>query len=512
MDITSMRFLFLFFISLGIYYAIPKKFQWYALLGFSVYFFCASSDLYTGVYLLASIITTTVCARMIGREQDAGNGRLAKQALAAGIAVNAGLLAVLKYSNFLVSNINFAASLIRRPAEIAPFSLAAPVGISFYTMQALGYLLDTYWGVVQPQKSMLKTALFIGYYPQLISGPISRYGRIQGQMYGGHGFEWDKVMNGLLRIVCGIFKKIVVSARLGVMVDTIYSDTAVYNGLYVWFAAAAFMIQLYTDFSGCMDIVLGVSECYGIVLPENFDHPFSAKSVQEFWQRWHMTLGAWLKDYILYPLLHSGAWHRMAGWLGKHFGKKAARHFPSYTGMLVVWLLIGLWHGGRWKYIIGMGIWFWLCIATGQVLKPVFKRWTSTLNINTKCASWRIFQSVRVFLLVSVGNMFFRLDGLMITLRTMKDGLHWNPWIFFDGSLYELGLDIKEWHILLLSLSVLVISRVIKMYTDGNIRLWLAGQNIVFRWACIYWLLFSIITVGYYGEAYDAAAFIYAGF
>lgn len=513
MSLTSLQFFCLFLLSVGIYYVIPKKLQWYALLAFSIYFFCVSSSLSSSIYLLANIVVTTACAKIIGGGQKQNNDRLAVAALVIGVVTNIGMLSVLKYSNFLVSNLNLFASFFHLQWNLYPMKLAAPIGISFYTMQTIGYLLDVYWGKEKPQENILKTALFVAYYPQLTSGPIARWHDVKDQLYCGHQFQWETIVSGLQRMVFGIFKKTVLSARIGIVVDTIYGNTEVYNGFYIWLAAFAFMMQLYTDFSGCMDIIAGASECYGIILPENFKNPFSSRTVQEFWQRWHITLGTWMKDYILYPILHAGTYQKFTKFIKRKFGKKAAKQVPVYLGMLGVWLLIGLWHGGGWKYIIGQGIWFWGCIVLSQALAPIFKKLISFFRINTESFSWHMFQQIRVYTLVSIGNMFFRLDSLRITLQTMKAGLqNCNLHIFFDGSLYQLGLDVKECHILLLSFLFMAAGRMVQVYGNGDLRQWFSKQNLVFRWSCMYLLLFWIIIFGCYGEAYDASAFIYAGF
>ncbi len=511
MSITSFQFLIFFLLSIAIYYAIPKRFQWCALLIFSACFFVLSSTLYTGIYLVISIVTTTICAVKIGKSKEANSNKSAKIFLFLGIVLNIGILAVLKYSNFLIVNFNIISLITGNDIRFGKTSFLSPMGISFYSMIIVGYLLDCYWGISDIQKNFFKTALFIGYYPQLTSGPVTRYNDVNKQLYESHSFDWKSVTFGMQRMLWGVFKKLVISAKIGVLVDTIYADTLTYDGLYIWFAALAFMLQLYTDFSGCMDIIIGASQCYGIILPENFRTPFFSRSVQEYWQRWHITLGSWLKDYILYPILRSGAWRNLNKWTKNHFGKKAAKQLPSYLGMLCVWLLIGLWHGGSWKYIIGMGIWFWLCIVLAQVLDPLFKKIIRYMKINTVSFSWHLFQSLRVFVLVSIGNMFFRLNSLREAVTTIKIGFsHWNPEIFFDGSLYKLGLSEKDFRLTLFCLLILLFVSVLQ--EKESIRERLAKQNLVFRWIVLFVLIFSIVLFGMYGPGYDAQSFIYEGF
>ncbi len=511
MSITSLPFLLFFAATLGLYYIIPLRFRWFALFVFSLVFFHFSAADYTIFYAVGAVLAAALCAGRIAKARESGKSGIARRWLVLGLAVDLGILAALKYNGFFVSNLNSAFKLAGSSFRLSKPDLLAPLGISFYTMSVAGYLLDVYWGICPAQPNLLKMALFAGYWPQLTSGPITRYGEVGEKLYKGHRFDSRQVAFGMQRMLWGIFKKLVISARLGVIVDTIYGDGITYGGFYIWVAAVSFVFQLYTDFSGCMDIILGASECYGILLPENFRTPFFSRSVQEFFQRWHITLGAWLKDYLLYPLLRSRAWKGMADWIRVHWGKKAAKLLPSLAGMLCVWLFMGLWHGGTWGFILGWGLWYWLCIASAQVLKPVFRKITVRLKINTGCFSWHLFQSLRVFVLVAIGNMFFRLEGLMRTLRTIRAALFpKNPEIFFDGSLFKLGLNGPNFILMVICLLLLLVVSVLQ--EKGSVREQIAKQNLPFRWMVWYGLIFGILIFGMYGPGYDAVDFIYRGF
>lgn len=510
MSITSYIFFTFFAFSLLIYYIFPINFQWIVLLVFSGLFFVLSCTPYTGIYLVACIIITHICANKIDLEK---NQKKKKTYLLIGIILNASMLVVLKYSNFGVQNINYIISLLGFSFQLDTIRWIAPIGISYYTMQVIAYLVDIYGGVARPEKNFFKTALFVGYYPQLTSGPIAKYSETGVQFNRGHKFNYDLVCSGLQRMLWGIFKKLVISARLGILVDTIYADPILYQGIYIWIAAAAFLLQLYTDFSGCMDIIIGASECYGIVLPENFRNPFFAKNVQEFWQRWHITLGGWLRDYIMYPLLRSNLWRNLSKYIKKKLGKKAARDIPSYMAMLVVWLMFGLWHGGSWKFILGEGMMCYICILLGKVLEPVFKKVIEILAINTECFSWKFYQALRTFVLMMIANMFFRLDSLTGTIQIMKSGIScWNPWILFDGSLYDLGLSNKSFKVLVISLFVLLLVESLTEKQGIGIREILSKQNLVFRWIILLILFMSTLILGMYGPGYDAGSFIYGVF
>ncbi len=512
MTITSFYFLLFFAISLGIYYLLPLRCRWVALLVFSVVFFHFSAVDYTLFYAVVCVLVTTVGARGIAGARAEGNEKKAKIFLVVGLVTDFGILALLKYSNFFIRNVNFAFRVLGGSDGLPLSNLVAPLGISFYTFQAAGYLIDVYLQACPAQPNVMKTALFVGYYPQLTSGPIVRYNQMKDQLYVGHRFHSRQIAFGMQRMLWGFFKKLVISERLAVVVNTIYGDTATYGGFYIWIAAVFFPLQLYTDFSGCMDIVSGASECYGIQLPDNFKTPFFSRSVQEFWQRWHITLGGWMRDYVLYPVLHTELWRKMTRWIKAKWGRKAAKQIPNILGMLCVWLLMGIWHGGTWSYIFGNGIWYWLCITCAMLLDPVFKKMISRFCINTECFSWHLFQSLRVYGIVCIGNMFFRIQGFLTTLHTIKAGLFpHNPEIFFDGSLYALGLDQKNFGLLMFCLLILLIVSILQQ-KYGSLRDLIAKQNIVFRWVLWYALIFGVLIFGMYGPGYNPADFIYQGF
>ena len=296
---------------------------------------------------------------------------------------------------------------------------------------------------------------------------------------------------------------------MGGVVDTIYGDTENYNGFYIWIAAALFVLQLYTDFSGCMDIILGASECYGIVLPENFRTPFFSKSIQEFWQRWHITLGGWFKDYVLYPIMRTKWMTSLGKKMKGRFGKKVGGLLTSCFAMLFVWLLLGLWHGGKWKYI-AMGLFFWMIIVFEKFTQEWFDKLWVKIKVPTETTGWKILRCLKVYVLVTIGFMFFRVQNIKITLKTIMLGFKYNPWIFFDDSLYNLGLSRKSFNLMLVGIAVLVIVSLYKR--KGDVRQMIARQPLVIRWTIYLLLIFVPMIFGIYGPEYDAQAFIYGGF
>lgn len=512
MSLTSLSFFALVSIAVIWYYIMPIKYRWISLLVASSFFIVNKNNWTLVTVMVVSIGCTYITAVII--EKHRKKIKIIKIMLSFCILINAGTLIVLKDFNFFMITGRCIQRLSGHEANLQNVSLLAPLGISYYTLTLIAYVLDVYWGTAQTEINPLKFFLFIGYFPLLTSGPIIRASESKNNILEGHRFSYESFCFGVQRILWGLFKKLVISERLAIFVNSVYGEFTIYTGLYIWIAVFAFTIQLYTDFSGCIDIVLGVSELFGIYLPENFDLPFLSISLSEFWRRWHITLGGWLRDYILYPILKTSLWQKMGDKARKKYGKKIGKKIPVWCGMLVSWFLIGFWHGGAWNYIIGVGLFFGTIIILGEMLEPAFMKLISHFCINIECFSWKFYQIVRTFILFSLGLSFFRANnGIREGIELWKAAFSvWNPWILFDGSLYRLGLDAKDCGLVVISILILIVSGVLRHYLKHPIREWLAEQNLVFRWGILYVLLFGVIIFGLYGSEYDATAFIYQQF
>ena len=345
----------------------------------------------------------------------------------------------------------------------------------------------------------------------IISGPILRYRDVEQELYAPHKFDYHKFTYGLQRMLWGFFKKLVIAERLAVVVNTIYGDTDTYRGFYIAIAAIGFAFQLYADFSGGMDIVIGLSEALGIPLAENFDRPFFSRSIQEFWRRWHITLGTWLKDYLFYPLLRSKSFTGLQADCKKKFGKKWGKKIATFAAMFILWFAVGMWHGGAWKFIMGSGLIHWAYIVLGEAGEPLWKKLKAWCRVTDNTKWFALWQQIRTFLLVSASFVFFR-------AASFTDGLHnyrqmfaaFNPQIFWNGSLLSLGLNGIELVITVVVLFVLLAVSVLQ--GKKSIRDRLSAMPIGIRWVLLYIALFSVIFLGYYGPGYNAAEFIYRGF
>lgn len=507
MSIVSFQFFVLVAAAVLVYWLFPAKIRFYVLLLVSWIFIWYANDrnfipcLIMGLMIIVAYFGTLLIESV--KDQKG----VKKVVLFVVLLAEAGTLIWLK-------DVGFFNSIVEKIGSdfIIP-SLIAPLGISYFALSLIGYILDVYWGTQIPQYNFFKLALFGSYFPLLTSGPIVRYRESGEELIKTHILSYRFLCFGTQRILWGIFKKIVISERIGILVSTIYGDVDAYPGLYVWVAMAGFVLQLYTDFSGCIDILLGVSELFGIVLPENFDLPFSSRNLSEFWRRWHITLGQWLKDYVLYPILKSALWQKIGRKAKKVFGKKTGKKLPVWIGLFISWFMIGFWHGGSWNYIIGVGLWFWFLIVLGELFNPVSKKVISLLSVNTECFSWHLFQSVRTFVLFMFGLTLFPAPGFMEGLKVYKSAMReFNPWIFFNDSFLKMGLSTYDISVLKLSLLILTIAGIVRIVTKKTVREWISGQNTYFRWTVWLLLIVVILIYGRYGPGFEASEFIYRGF
>ncbi|MFA6846102.1 MAG: MBOAT family O-acyltransferase, partial [Sphaerochaetaceae bacterium] len=346
MVFISAGFAIFFFVTLAAYYLLPGSTQWVVLLIASMVFYLLAGTPFTIIYLLVSAVSVYYAARYIGQRVDNGNAHLSpcKLVYVLTVCLNVGMLSSLKYMNFLTGNLNNVLELFGCPFFIPPVHWIASLGISYYTLQVVGYLTDVYWGIAPAQRNLCKMALFAGFFPQMVSGPISRYGFLESTLYARHDFDYGKVCMGLQRMLWGVLKKMVIADHLFPFTEMVFNDSGNYSGVFVWIGTLLYVLQIYADFSGCMDIALGASECFGITLPENFREPFASVTIQEFWQRWHITLGLWLRDYIMYPILRSKLWTRLGKRMRVRLGKRLGKQIPTFLAMLVLWILMGVWH------------------------------------------------------------------------------------------------------------------------------------------------------------------------
>ena len=493
---NSISFLIFFPVVILLYFIIPHRFRYIWLLAASYYFYMAWNPVYALLMLTSTFITYTSGILIDKANKTSGGGNAAKLKniyVSISFILNLSILFFFKYFYFAVDNINILLSALHIQLIQPKFDIILPLGISFYTMQMIAYIVDIYRGA-KAETNFIKYALFISFFPKLLAGPIERTATFLPQLQERKYFNYDNLKNGLLLMLYGYFLKMVIGDRAAILVNFVFENYEAYMGLEIFVSITIYSIQIYADFFGYTCIAIGAAQTMGFTLLQNFNHPFFAVSVGDYWRRWHISLSMWLRDYIYFPL-----------------GGSRCSKIKKYRNILITFFISGLWHGANWTFII-WGMIHGLSIILDDIFKPVFQKIYSIFNINTQCFSFRLFQIIIAFLIINYSRLFFRAPDIETAVIMTKQMFSvWNPWIFFDNSLYDMGLSRKDFYVL--CFSIIILWAVSFMQEKGiKIREELAKQNLVFRWI-LYWIaIFGILTFGVYGTAYNANQFIYFQF
>ncbi len=407
-------------------------------------------------------------------------------------------LVLFKYTRFLLDNLKQLSGLFGGSFPALSFSLVMPVGISYYIFQAVSYLTDVSRGTSKAERNFLQYALYLSFFPKVISGPIERADAFLPQIRNCHTWNlWDgaRVRDGLVLMMWGYFEKLVIADRLAILTGEVFGDYAGYGSVELFVAAAAFYIQLYTDFDGYTNIARGLAKAMGFTLAENFRAPFLSESIRDYWGRWHISLSMWLRDYIYIPL-----------------GGNRAGTLRKYRNLLLTFLVSGLWHGAAWNYVL-WGLVHGLYEVAEDIFRPWVKRLHDHFHTKTESFSYRLFRRAKCWLLVCLAYIFFKVPTAADGLRYLKRMVtKWNPWVLFDGSLYTLGITEKYMHVLFLALLLLFAVDRVKEKRHMEADVWLAEQCVWFRWLVMLGGIMAVIVFGAYGPAYDAENFIYFNF
>ena len=484
MSFTSFSFLLYIGIALALYYIIPRRGQWVLLLiancGFYLY-----SGLDNFCFILLTTASTYGTARIVDRTQALFDRKKAKQKSKKWIwlclGLNFGLLAICKV-RFTFQNI------------------LLPMGISFYMFQSIGYVLDVYRGSIKAERNPFKFALFVSFFPQLIQGPISKYGKLAPQLFGEHPYNGKQVSFGLQRMLWGYFKKLVIADRIAVAVLALRGPE--HTGLSFFVLTCFYAIQIYGDFTGGIDIAIGLSEALGIRLPENFVRPYFSKNIAEYWRRWHITLGEWMKEYVFYPVSVSTPMRKLSKSARKRW-LKFGKRLPVYAASFATWFCTGIWHGITPNFLL-WGMMNCTIIVLSEELTPLYEKFHSHLGWKQK--SWYgAFEMRRTFLLMNlirivdlfpnVGEYFRLLCSLFSSFRV--------PFL-------DLGLTGQDYGILICGV-VLMVTVSLVQERFGSVRelLW---NRTGLRYALTIGLFLVVLLMGNYGIGYDAGNFIYNQF
>ena len=499
---NSYNFMLFFPIVLLVYFVIPQKLRYIWLLVVSYYFYMGWNAKYA-ILIAFSTIITWLSGLLQGKIQtsDADDDIMIKRkklVVAFSFIINLGILIFFKYFDFIFNNIYYVLKLFGTVQLTNHFDIILPVGISFYTFQALGYTVDVYRGDIKPEKNILRYALFVSFFPQLVAGPIERSKNLLTQVKNVEHIKlwnYDRVTGGATLMLWGFFQKMVIADRAAILVDTVYNSYWSYGTIELIIATVLFAIQIYCDFGSYSMIAIGAAKVMGFELMENFNTPYFSRSIKEFWRRWHISLSTWFRDYLYIPL-----------------GGSRCSKVKKYRNLMITFLVSGLWHGANWGFIAWGGI-HGLYQIIGDLTKNIRNKVNTKLNVQTSSFGYKFGQVVITFSLACFAWIFFRLEYISSSLSFIKRMFtHWNPWVLFDKSLYNLGLNVTEVHVLVLSLVALFIVDCIRYRQKMTIDAAIFKQVLWFRWLIIFAGFFAILIYGIYGPAFVVKQFIYFQF
>ena len=497
MEFNSINFMIFFPVVLALYFVIPKALRQIWLLAASYYFYMSWNARYA-LLIAASTLITYVSGIAIERYRDSGRTGRRLTVLFSCLGINLGILLFFKYGNFLIASLDRGLELLHIGSVDQRFYFLLPVGISFYTFQALGYTIDVYRGDVRAETNLIRYALFVSFFPQLVAGPIERSKNLLSQMQNIAEIKlWNarRVTSGTILMIWGFFVKMVIADRAAVLVNTVFDNYHMYGSTELVLAAVFCALQIYCDFGSYSLSAIGAAKIMGFELMENFNTPYFACSIRDFWSRWHISLSTWFRDYLYIPL----------------GGNRRGRVRKS-VNIMIVFLASGLWHGADWSYVVWGGI-HGAYQVIGDYLASFREKCIRKLRVNTACFSWKFLQTTVTFILVVFAWIFFRADSIGDALQYIRRiWVRPTPWVLFNGEIFTLGLDRPEMNILLVSICMLGLVDLVRYRKKMTLDVFLMQQNLWFRGGIMIGLVVLIFVCGKYGVGFDPQQFIYFQF
>lgn len=494
----SMTFVSGFFVVLVVllfafYYATRLERRWVVLLCGSIIFTLIGG---IQVFIIPALLSVIgYVAALVIESTEKEEKRKRKTILTTAIIVFVTTLSLVKLNVFL---------------EWGTTAFIFPIGISYYSFSLISYVADVYWRKDKAETNYFKLLLFTLYFPKILQGPIARHKLLAPQLNQGHHFCYTEVCYGLQIMLWGYFKKLVIAERLNIMTGTVINNYERYGGALILLMYFASAIQLYCDFSGCMDMASGLSQMFGIKLEKNFERPFFSKSAAEFWRRWHMTLGTWFKDYVYMPLVISPKVSKIARTVKTKYGNNAGKMMMTVIPLSAVWLLTGIWHGSGINYVL-WGVYWGTLIIFSTIFSNQIKVLNERMKINTETWSWKMFQMIRTYMLFAIGRIISATPNPQVLIETVQRIFKsFAPWELVNGTINTLGLDSKNVSIVWISIVILWMMECIQ--EKCQIRKEIASWNLVFR-ALFYSCAFLIVLVfGVWGPNYSSISFAYMNF
>lgn len=522
MAITSLEFLGFCVASIILFIIFPKKYRWIALLISSVAFYLISAQtlIFFMIFTSVSVWAASLLIDHLHRSYDIKLGadgvdkkqkKTLRQELTKkkrvivviALILNIGILVAFKVFNYFTAAFVMVASIFSGGTTSDALVLIVPLGISYYTFSTIGYLLDVYWKRYGNEKNPVRFFLYTIYFPHIVQGPISRYNLLGMQLKKPElKFTWDNFVVGLERILLGCFKKLVIADRCNVFVSATLMQSDMNGGIYL-LALILDAFQLYMDFSGYVDIVAGVSRMFDVELEENFNHPFLATSVPDFWRRWHMSLGGWFRDYVYYPMTVSKGIKKLnkniMGWKKSHLRKLVGICIP----VLVTWLLTGLWHGTGYGYVL-WGVYYGVLIALSVTLSDIVDNFYEKHHINRDSVPYRVFRTAKIFV-IFMGGRFL---GTPMTLEHRGEIFRQIFTSFSGSSIFSCGLDKKNFLIIIIGVAAIICIAVI-VSKKGDLFTWFNSKNRIFCAIVIWIVFFAVFLLGIYGGDFGSGNFMY---
>ena len=471
MSFTSAAFLLFLAVSAILYYALPARFRWTVLLGASFAFYILGGG-FTVLWLCAAVFSTWLAGLALGKLNREAAGRKERDKTGGGDPGK-----------------DDGKTIVRKKKRVV-------------------FLVLLYRNRIEPEKNPLRYALFVSFFPQMVQGPIGRYDALAPQLLRGNPFSAENLRLGIGLMLWGWLKKLVIADRAGVVVEKVFSEYHNFGGAVIAVGVLFYCVQLYCDFSGGIEIARGAAKLFGVDLAENFRRPIFARSLAEYWRRWHITLGQWMRDYVFYPLALSQPFGKLGRACRKRFGNRVGKILPTSLATFIVYLLIGIWHGGSFRFI-AYGFWNGAIITFSLLMEEKYRMWAGKCRIDRDSVPWRVWQTVRTCGIVFLGRYITRAPRFLAALW-MLSRLIVDPRFgeLADGTLLSLGLPGADLAVVGIGVIVLLAAES-AMERGVVIREWLAERHWAVQWAAILAPLLILLLFGIMRGDYIAAEFIY---
>ncbi len=524
-SIISIPFMIFTLATVVLYYLLPKKFRWCALIVANTAFYIFGGSTLILYLLVACAIAygssmlmnktfekqAKECEGLDRKEKKPIKAKYTKVRrvyLVASVVIILLGLVITKYSGFLADAFNSITGIFGF-SVLSTDSVAGLVtnvlGCSYFTLSIVAYLTDVYREKIKAEKNPLKLYVFVSFFPHIKQGPIERYDYLAPQLFPGNKFNFGNVKQGAMMILFGVFKQLVITNRMSTVSTYIFKNYETLSGISILFGTVVFSIQIYTDWTAYCDIVGGAAKMMGINITKNFQNPYFSKTMPEFWRRWHISMGKFFKDYVLYPISASNFCLKLNKNSRKIFGNTAGRIISSALPILVVWFLTGLWHGASYNFML-WGLFQGVVIMLSVIFSPMLQKVNEKLNFKTETAGWSLFRMLRTFFICCMGRIFFNTKtpaaafGMFKRLTVLSGGF----------PLMSFGLDKKDWLVAIIAVLFLLAVDICQEKFDVFEKL--DEQPIIFKWIILFIVIFSIVIFGIYGGEATHVNFIYENF